>query len=120
MNALMLSALMSLSSLAAASSLPVCEDTDAVCLKLHVADQILELQDMAQQLAATKGQLDVAKMTAQGAMDSARVANSYAQKIQAETQSHWYDAPVLWLAIGFFVASGISIGLAAAFAHVAH
>lgn len=120
MNALMFSAIMSLSSQSAASSLPVCEDADATCLKLHIADQLLDLQDMAQQLAATKGQLDIAKLAEQAAINAASVSNSYAQKIQSETQSHWYDAPVLWLAVGFFIASGISIGLAAAYAHVAH
>ena len=119
MNALMFSAFMSLSSQSVAASLPVCEDSDASCLKLHIADQLLQLQDLAQQLAATKGQLDIAKMAEQGAINAATVSNRYAQKIEAETQKHWFDSPVLWLAVGFFIASGISIGLAAAFAHVA-
>ncbi len=115
----MFGAILALSSYSVPASLPVCDSIDSTCLKLHIADELLQIQDLTQQLNATKGQLDLAKLAEQAAINAATVANGYAQKIQSETQSHWYQAPVLWLSLGFVVASAISIGLAAAFAHVA-
>ncbi len=119
MNALIFSALMSLSSQSAAASLPVCDDGDVSCLKRHLADQLLELQDLAQQLAATKGQLDIARMAEQAAINAARVSERYTSKIQDETQSHWYSSNILWFALGFIGASVVGISLAYAYSHVA-
>ncbi len=118
MTAQMFGAILALSSYSAPASLPACDATDYTCLKLHVMDELLQIQDLTQQLNATKSQLDLAKFAEQAAINAASVANSYAQKIQSETKSHWYEAPVLWVSVGFIVASIISVSLAAVYAHL--
>ena len=100
------------------SALPICSESDAICLKLHIADQLLQISDLTQQLASTKGQLDLAKFAEQAAINAATASNTYAQHIVSETKSHWYESPVLWIATGFFIASALAIGIAAAFSHV--
>lgn len=99
-------------------ALPACDLLDVNCLKLRLADQVLQIRDLTQQLDAKTQQLDLAKAAEQAGLNAAKSANEYAQKIQMESRGHWYESPVLFFALGFFVASAVSIGLAAAFAHV--
>lgn len=98
--------------------LPQCVETDIQCFKLHLADELLHTDDLQQQLDATKGQLSLAQQAEKIALDTAGVANNYAQKIQAAGQSHWYESPTLWFALGFLCASAVAIGIAAAINHV--
>lgn len=98
--------------------LPACDPLDVNCLRLHLADQVLQIRDLTQQLESKTQQLDLAKAAEQAGLNAAKSANEYAQKIQVESRGHWYESTVLWFALGFLVASAVSIGLAAAFAHV--
>ena len=100
------------------ASLPACDPLDAGCLKLHLLDQSLQIKDLQQQLDSKSQQIDIAKAAEQAALTAAKSANEYAQKIQVESRGHWYESTVLWFALGFLTASLVSIGLAAAFAHV--
>lgn len=99
-------------------ALPACDALDVNCLKLHLADQVLQIRDLSQQLDSKTQQLDIAKASEAAALSAAKSANEYAQKIQLESRGHWYESPALFFALGFLVASAASIGLAAAFAHV--
>lgn len=99
-------------------NLPPCAGADVGCLKLHLADQVLQIQSLTQQRDALQGQLTLTQQGQKIALDAANAANAFAQKIQEETKSHWYQAPALWFALGGFVVAGLAIGLAAAFAHV--
>lgn len=107
------------------SLLPPCGDSDVSCLKLHLVDQGFQLQEQANQIAALQGQLvlsgqqlTLAQSAVKISLDAAQASNAFAQKIQEETRSHWYQAPGLWFALGAFVASGLAIGIAAAISHV--
>lgn len=99
-------------------ALPACDLLDVNCLKLRLADQVLQIRDLTQQLDAKTQQLDLAKAAEQAGLNAAKSANEYAQKIQVESQGHWYQSTVLWFALGFLTASAAAIGLAGAFAHI--
>ncbi len=105
-------------SIAQQPPLPACDPLDVNCLKLHLADQILQIKDLSQQLDSKTQQIDIAKAAEQAALNAAKSANEFAQKIQVESRGHWYESTVLWFALGFLTASAAAIGLAGAFAHI--
>lgn len=98
--------------------LPVCVGADVQCFKLHLAEQALEIDKLRGDKTSLTEQLSLSSAAQKVAIDAATVANSYAQKIQAESQLHWYEKPVWWFALGFLAASAACIGLAAAVNHV--
>lgn len=111
-------ALLVFSSSAGAATLPACLDADVGCLKLHLVDQQLQIQDLAQQRDSLTGQLTLANETTKATLAAARLANNYAANIANEAQGHWYERPVLWFALGFLASAAACIGIAAAINHV--
>ena len=100
-------------------TIPACEGNDIGCYKLHLADQALEIDRLKADKDSLVQQLSLAQIGQKVALDAAGVANGYAQRIQQETQGHWYEKPALWFVLGGIVVGAVSIGMAAAFHYVA-
>lgn len=111
-------AVLAYSNSAGAATLPACLDADVGCLKLHLVDQQLQIQDLTQQRDSLTGQLSLSNAATKVALDAGAMANNYAQSIAKDAQGHWYERPIFWFALGFLAASALSIGLAAAINHV--